>query len=83
MMIENHNQTLDTTNNFLFRNNLIIAERIRKLQEQIDRASVEVHRLWVKAYQVRGDIMKYRRTMDTIDVFLKSIANKGNAFNLM
>jgi hypothetical protein len=45
MMIENHNQTLDTTNNFLFRNNLIIAERIRKLQEQIDRASVEVHRL--------------------------------------
>jgi len=44
-MKENHKQTLDTANNILFRNNLIIAERIRKLQKQIDRASVEAYRL--------------------------------------
>jgi hypothetical protein len=37
----------------------------------------------VEACQVGGDIMKYRRSMDNIDDFLKAIANKGSAFILM
>lgn len=82
-MIKIHKQTLDTANNVLFRNNLIIAERIRKLQKQIDRASVEAYRLQVEVCRVGGDIMKYRKRMDNIDVFLKAIANKGGAFILM
>jgi chromosome segregation ATPase len=42
-IIENHNQTLHIVNDFLSRNNLIYAERIRELQEQIDRAFIETH----------------------------------------
>jgi len=76
----NHNQTLDTANNYLSRSNLIHAERIKELQELIDRATVEAHGLRTEAHQVRGDIMKYRRSMDNIDIFLKTIANRGSAF---
>ena len=44
---------------------------------------MEAHRLQVEACRVGGDIMKYQRSMDNIDVFLKAIANKGSAFILM
>jgi TPP-dependent pyruvate/acetoin dehydrogenase alpha subunit len=50
----NHNQTLDTANNYLSRSNLIHAERIKELQEQIDRAVVEAYRLRAEARQVGG-----------------------------
>jgi chromosome segregation ATPase len=79
-MMENHNQTLDTANDSLSRNNLIHAERIRELQEQIDRAAAEAHWLRVEAHQVGGDIARYRRSMDNTDTFLKAIANRGSAF---
>jgi len=46
-MLEQHNQTLDTSNNFLSRNNLIHTERIKELQDQIDRAATEAHLLRV------------------------------------
>ena len=48
-MLEQHNQTLDTSNNFLSRNNLIHTERIKELQDQIDCAATEAHLLRVEA----------------------------------
>jgi hypothetical protein len=78
-MLEQHNQTLDTSNNFLSRNNLIHTERIKELQDQIDRAATEAHLLRVEARQVGGDIMKYRRSLDNTDLFLRAVANKGSA----
>jgi len=68
-MIKQHNQTLDDANNFLSRNNLIHTERIKELQDQIDRAAAEAHLLRVEARQVGGDIMKYRRSMDNTNFF--------------
>jgi len=59
---------------------LIHAERIRELQEQIDRAAAEAHWLRVEARQVGGDIARYRRSMDNIDTFLKAITNISSAF---
>jgi chromosome segregation ATPase len=80
-MMKQHNQTLDDANNFLSRNNLIHTERIRELQDQIDRAAAEAHLLRVEARQVGGDIMKYRRSMDNTDLFLKAIATRGSVFS--
>ncbi|KAG6777926.1 hypothetical protein POTOM_017768 [Populus tomentosa] len=80
-MIKQHNQTLDDANNFLSRNNLIHTERIRELQDQINRAAAEAHLLRVEARQVGGDIMKYRRSMDNTDLFLKAIATRGSVFS--
>jgi benzoyl-CoA reductase/2-hydroxyglutaryl-CoA dehydratase subunit BcrC/BadD/HgdB len=78
-MIEQHNQTLDTSNNFLSRNNLIHTERIKELQDQIDHAATKAHLLRVEARQVGGDIIKYRRSLDNTDLFLRAVANKGSA----
>jgi hypothetical protein len=80
-MIEQHNQTLDATNNFLSRNNLIHTERIRELQDQVGQAAAEAHLLRVEARQVGGDIIKYRRSLDNTDLFLKAIANRGSVFS--
>jgi chromosome segregation ATPase len=80
-MIEQHNQTLDATNNFLSRNNLIHTERIRELQDQVDQVAAEAHLLRVEARQVGGDIIKYRRSLDNTDLFLKAIANRGSVFS--
>jgi hypothetical protein len=80
-MIEQHNQTLDVANNFLSRNNLIHTERIGELQNQIDWAATEAHLLRTEARQVGDEIMKYRRSLDNTDLFLKAIANRGNAFS--
>jgi sugar-specific transcriptional regulator TrmB len=80
-MIKQHNQTLDDANNFLSRNNLIHTERIRELQDQIDRAAAKAHLLRVEARQVGGDIMKYQRSMDNTDLFLKAIATRGSVFS--
>ena len=71
-MIKQHNQTLDDANNFLSRNNLIHTERIRELQDQINRAAAEAYLLRVEARLVGGDIMKYRRSMDNTDLFFES-----------
>jgi len=79
-MMESHIQILDTANNSLSTNNLIRTERIRKFQEQIDRAAAEAHWLRVEARQVGGDIAKYQRSMNNTDMFLKAIANRGSAF---
>jgi hypothetical protein len=35
----------------------------------------------VEARQVGGDIMKYRRSMDNTDLFLKAIATRGSVFS--
>lgn len=78
-MLEQHNQTLDTSNNSLSRNNLIHTERIKELQDQIDRAATEAHLLRVEARHVGGDIMKYRRSLDNTNLFLKVVVNKGSA----
>jgi hypothetical protein len=80
-MIEQHNQTLDATNNFLSRNNLIHTERIRELQDQVDQAAAEAHLLRVEARQVGGDIIRYQRSLDNTDLFLKAIANRGSVFS--
>jgi len=80
-MIEQHNQTLDAANNFLSRNNLIHTERIRELQDQVDQAATEAHLLRVEARQVGGDIIKYQRSLDNTDLFLKAIANRGSVFS--
>jgi len=80
-MIEQHNQTLDAANNFLSRNNLIHTERIRELQDQVDQAAAEAYLLRVEARQVGGDIIKYRRSLDNTDLFLKAIANRGSVFS--
>jgi len=44
-MIKQYNQILDDANNFLSRNNLIHTERIREIQDQIDRAAAEAYLL--------------------------------------
>ena len=80
-MIEQHNQTLDVANNFLSRNNLIHTERIGELQNQIDRTATEANLLRVEARQVGDEIMKYRKSLDNTDLFLKAIANRGSAFS--
>jgi hypothetical protein len=79
--LEQHNQTLDTSNNFLSRNNLIHTERIKELQDQINCAATEAHLLRVEARQVGGDIMKYQRSLDNTDLFLRAVANKGSALD--
>jgi multidrug resistance efflux pump len=80
-MLKQHNQTLDDANNFLSRNNLIHTERIRELQDQVDQAATEAHLLRVEARQVGGDIIKYQRSLDNTDLFLKAIANRGSVFS--
>jgi hypothetical protein len=44
-LLEYHNQMIDTNNNQLNRNNMLLFEKIRNMDEQIDRASIYARRI--------------------------------------
>jgi len=51
-----------------------------KTDEQMDEVAAHARIIRIYAWNVGGDIIRYRRSLDEIDAFLGKIENRGFAF---
>ena len=76
---EKHKEQIDTNNNTLNRNMLLI-EKMAKVDEQMDEAAIHARIIRANARRVGRDIFRYRRSLAETDAFLEKIENRGLAF---
>ena len=63
-MIDNNNN-----NNQLNSSSMLLSEKMNKMYEQINRASIYVRRIRLNARQVGRDLHRYQQSITKIDVF--------------
>jgi chromosome segregation ATPase len=77
---EKHKEQIDTNNNTLNRNNMLLIEKMAKVDEQMDEAAIHARIIRANARRVRRDIFRYRQSLAETDAFLEKIENRGLAF---
>ena len=82
-LLEWHNHMIDTNNNQLNRKNMLLLEKMRNMDKQIDRASVYTQRIYYNAQHVGKDVHRYQHNMNEIDAFFQEYRKQGFAFLLV
>jgi len=77
---EKHKERIDTNNNTLNRNNMLLIEKMAKVDGQMDEAAIHARIIRANARRVGRDIFRYRQSLAEIDAFLEKIENRGLAF---
>ncbi|KAL3592250.1 hypothetical protein D5086_010890 [Populus alba] len=77
---EKHKEQIDTNNNTLNRNNMLLMEKMAKADEQMDEAAIHARIIRTNARRVGRDILRYRKSLAETDAFLEKIENRGLAF---
>ncbi|KAL9376375.1 hypothetical protein Peur_030496 [Populus x canadensis] len=77
---EKHKEQIDTNNHTLNRNNMLLIEKMAKVDEQMDEAAIHARIIRANARRVGRDIFRYRRSLAETDAFLEKIKNRGLAF---
>ena len=77
---EKHKEQIDTNNNTLNRNNMLLMEKMAKVDEQMDEAAIHARIIRANARRVGRDIFRYRQSLAETDAFLEKIENRGLAF---
>jgi hypothetical protein len=77
---EKHKEQIDTNNNTLNQNNMLLMEKMAKVDEQMDEAAIHVRIIRANARRVGRDIFRYRQSLAETDAFLEKIENRGLAF---
>jgi len=77
---EKHKEQIDTNNNTLNRNNMLLKEKMAKVDEQMDEAAIHARIIRANARRVGRDIFRYRQSLAETDAFLEKIENRGLAF---
>jgi len=80
---EKHKEQIDTNNNTLNRNNMLLIEKMAKVDEQMDEAAIHARIIRANARRVGRDIFRYRQSLAETDAFLEKIENRGLAFLLV
>jgi chromosome segregation ATPase len=77
---EKHKEQIDTNNNTLNRNNMLLIEKMAKVDEQMDEAAIHARIIRANARRVGRDIFRYRQSLAETDALLEKIENRGLAF---
>ena len=77
---EKHKEQIDTNNNTLNRNNMLLLEKMAKVDEQMDEVAIYARIIRANARRVGRDIFRYRQSLAETDAFLEKIENRGLAF---
>ena len=77
---EKHKEQIDTNNNTLNQNNMLLMEKMAKVDEQMDEAAIHARIIRANARRVGRDIFRYRQSLAETDAFLENIENRGLAF---
>jgi len=77
---EKHKEQIDTNNHTLNRNNMLLIEKMAKVDEQMDEAAIHARIIRANARRVGRDIFRYRQSLAETDAFLEKIENRGLAF---
>jgi len=77
---EKHKEQIDTNSNTLNRNNMLLMEKMAKVNEQINEAAIHAWIIRANARRVGRDIFRYRQSLAETDAFLEKIENQGLAF---
>jgi hypothetical protein len=67
-------------NNTLNQNNLLLMEKMAKIDKQMDEAAIHAHIIRANAQNVGSDILRYRHSLVETDAFLRKIEHRGLAF---
>jgi chromosome segregation ATPase len=78
--MEKHKDQIDANNAALNRTNMLLIEKMTKIDEQMDEAAAYARIIRINARKVGGDIIRYRRSLVETDAFLGKIENRGFAF---
>jgi len=78
--MEKHKDQIDANNAALNRTNMLLIEKMTKTDEQIDEAVAHARIIRINAWNVGGDIIRYRRSLAETDAFLGKIENRSFAF---
>ena len=71
--IEKHKDQIDANNAVLNKTNMLLIEKITKMDEQMDKAAAHVRIVRINAQNVGGDIIRYRRSLAETDAFLEKL----------
>ena len=78
--LEKHKDQIDANNIALKRTNMLLIEKMTKIDEQMDEAVAHARIIRINVWNVGGDIIRYRQSLAEIDAFLWKIKNRGFAF---
>ena len=78
--MEKYKDQIDANNAALNRTNILLIEKITKTDEQMDEAAAHAWIIRINTRNVRGDIIRYRRSLAETDAFLGKIENHDFAF---
>ena len=78
--MKKHKDQIDANNIALNRTNMLLIEKMTKIDEQMEEAAAYARIIRINARNVGGDIIRYRRSLAETDAFLGKIENRGFAF---
>jgi len=78
--MKKHKDQIDANNIALNRTNMLLIEKMTKIDEQMEEAAAYARIIRINARNVGGDIIRYRRSLAETDAFLGKIENHGFAF---
>jgi chromosome segregation ATPase len=78
--MEKHKDQIDANNAALNRTNMLLIEKMTKIDEQMDEAAAYARIIRINARKVGGDIIRYRRSLVETDAFLGKIENRDFVF---
>jgi chromosome segregation ATPase len=78
--MEKHKDQIDANNAALNKTNMLLIEKISKMDKQMDEVVAHARIVRINARNVGRDIFRYRRSLAETDAFLGKIENRGFAF---
>ena len=79
-LMEKHKDQTDANNTSLNKTNMLLIEKMSKMDEQMDEAAARARVIRFNTRNVGRDIIRYHRSLDETDAFLEKIENRGSAF---
>ena len=79
-LIEKHKDQIDANNISLNKTNMLLIEKMSKMDEQMDEAAAHAWVIKTNARNVGRDIIHYYRSLAETDAFLEKIETRGFAF---
>ena len=79
-VMEKHNDQIDANNTSLNKTNMLLIEKITKMDEQMDEVVVHARIIRINERNVGRDIIRYRRSLAETEAFLGKIENRSFAF---
>jgi hypothetical protein len=78
--MEKHKDQIDANNAALNKTNILLIEKMTKMDEQMGEAAAHAQIVRINARNVGGDIVRYCRSLAETDAFLGKTENRGFAF---